>query len=408
MTRCCTRLERVVEHGRAAGEQHETGDDERDARGRGVEHREEDPEVEERRAEVARLDEHEHRGAPDREERAEVLEAPPCERLPLVPQVPGEEDDEEDLRELARLEPQRADVDPELDAVDPLPQPRDGREHQEHDRRDPEDVLVPLEDPVVVAQPDEHEGEDRDADGDPDELAAPVLRLEAVDEREPDRADQRGEREQRRVGVGHRPARHEVGDEEDPGQDTGPRQPAVVDRRQIGQPGARERGGRDEPGEDEREQLAVPGAHRSRLHQRTKAATARSARTSRSAGHRLPFPAPCRRTSSTAVSLVSASGSAEPCPPSATPGRRALVVRLRRSRRGRRSRCPPRRRRSPRRPGPRRRRAGRPQRVEHARDLVVAHHRVRAVGAEQDEVSRGDLERPACRPRRPPRCRARG
>ena len=125
----------------------------------------------------------------------------------------GEEDDEEDLRELARLEPERADVDPELDAVDPLPEPGDGRQHQQHDRRDAEDVLVALEDAVVEAQPDEHERERGDADRDPDELPAPVLGVEAVDEREPDRAEERGEREQRRIGVGDGHARDEVRDE---------------------------------------------------------------------------------------------------------------------------------------------------------------------------------------------------
>ena len=93
-------------------------DHEREPRGRDVEHREEDPEVEEPRAEVVRRDEHEHAGAPDHEQRAEVLQPRLREHLALLAQVGGEEDDQEDLRELAGLEPERADVHPEARAVD--------------------------------------------------------------------------------------------------------------------------------------------------------------------------------------------------------------------------------------------------------------------------------------------------
>ena len=89
--------------------------------GRDVEHREEDPEVEERAAEVVGLDDDEHRGAPDREQRPEVLEPPLGDHLAFLAEVPGEEEDEADLRELARLELERADVDPEPDAVDRAP-----------------------------------------------------------------------------------------------------------------------------------------------------------------------------------------------------------------------------------------------------------------------------------------------
>ena len=67
-------LERVVERRRAADEEREPGDDVERAAGRDVEHREEDPEVQERAAEVVRLDDDEHRRAPDRDERAQVLQ----------------------------------------------------------------------------------------------------------------------------------------------------------------------------------------------------------------------------------------------------------------------------------------------------------------------------------------------
>ena len=72
--------DRVVEHRRTAEEEPEPGCDEQRASGRDVEHREEDPEVQERASEVVGDDDDEHRGAPDREQRPEVLELPLRER----------------------------------------------------------------------------------------------------------------------------------------------------------------------------------------------------------------------------------------------------------------------------------------------------------------------------------------
>ena len=100
------------------------------ARGRDVQHREEDPEVEEPAPEVVRLDEDEHRRAPDREQRAEVLDPPLGEHFALLAQVAREEDDQHDLGELARLEPDAADLDPEARPVDRLPDHRQRREDE--------------------------------------------------------------------------------------------------------------------------------------------------------------------------------------------------------------------------------------------------------------------------------------
>ena len=104
------------------------GEEERAARGheqqparRRVQHREEDAEVEEAGAEVVRLHEHGHRAAPDQEQRAEVLQPSLCEHLALLAQVAGQEQDQQDLRELARLELEAADADPEAGAVDRPP-----------------------------------------------------------------------------------------------------------------------------------------------------------------------------------------------------------------------------------------------------------------------------------------------
>ena len=159
----------------AGDEEPEPDRDEREARGRDVEHREEDPEVEERRAEVVRGDEDEHRRAPDQEQRAEVLQPPLREHLALLAQVGGEEDDQQDLRELARLELERADVHPEPRAVDGRAEPGQARQEEQHDRADAEEVLVRLEHAVVAAQPDQRGGEERDADHDPEALLERVV-----------------------------------------------------------------------------------------------------------------------------------------------------------------------------------------------------------------------------------------
>ena len=82
------------------------------------------------------------------------------EHLTLLAQVGGEEDDQEDLRELARLELDRADVHPQPRAVDRRAEPGHARQEQERDRRDPEQVLVVLEHAVVAAQAEQREREE--------------------------------------------------------------------------------------------------------------------------------------------------------------------------------------------------------------------------------------------------------
>ena len=69
------------------------------------------------------------------EQRPPVLQPPLGEHLALLAQVRGEEDDERDLPELARLELERADVDPEPRAVDRLAD--HGQARQEEQARAP-------------------------------------------------------------------------------------------------------------------------------------------------------------------------------------------------------------------------------------------------------------------------------
>jgi hypothetical protein len=82
------------------------------------------------------------------------------EHLSIVPEVARDEDDQENLGELAGLERDRADRDPEVRAVDRLAEPGKGRQDQEPDGDDPERVLVVVEPPVPVAEDEDREREE--------------------------------------------------------------------------------------------------------------------------------------------------------------------------------------------------------------------------------------------------------
>ena len=134
------------------GETH--GDIGRSSRGR-VQDAEEDPEVEEPAAEVARLQQDEHRHSPDHEQRPEVLETSLRQHLAFFAEVAGEKNDQHDLRELAGLKFERPDSDPESRTVHGAADARRERKNQEHDRAEAEEVFVALEPPVVVTEEQE-------------------------------------------------------------------------------------------------------------------------------------------------------------------------------------------------------------------------------------------------------------
>jgi hypothetical protein len=134
---------------------------------------------------------------------------PVREHLPVVAQVAREEDDEEHLRELARLEDEGADVHPERRAVDRPPDEGQGRQDEEDDRRDAQQVLEVVEDAVVAEEEDERD-EDADADDDPEALPEGEARLDPVDLGEAERAQEPGERQEVRVGVRQADAQGEV------------------------------------------------------------------------------------------------------------------------------------------------------------------------------------------------------
>jgi hypothetical protein len=208
-----------------------------------------------------RLDEHEHRSAPDEQQRAEVLEAALGQHLALLAQVAREEDDQRELCELTGLELERADVDPEAGAVDRLAEDGRGREREQQERADAEEVLVALEHAVVVAEGEHRPRERADAHDDPEALTERVVRVQPVDQRQADRGEERHHRQQVRVGVGHREARDHVRDDVEAEEEERVGQRAGRDLRLVRDVDAREADAGDQPDDDEIEELAVPRGH---------------------------------------------------------------------------------------------------------------------------------------------------
>ena len=215
---------------RRAAHEHERPDDHEGEPRRGhVEEREEAAEEHERRAQVADEDEHEHRRAPDHEQRPDVLERElPAQaarhELPRVVEVAREEDDDGELGELRGLEGDRPDAHGEVGAVHRLAEHRQPRHEQQGDAGRGDGVAVALEH-AQVAQEQHGRAEQAEADGEPLRLLAREVGVDAVDHHEPHGPQERGQREQVRVGVGQPRAYEEVR-EQAPGEEEG----AVDDR----------------------------------------------------------------------------------------------------------------------------------------------------------------------------------
>ena len=122
-----------------------------------VEHDQEEAEEQQAGAEVALEDEDAEADQPHREDRAEVAaarqvdEQDPAagerERVAVQHEVAGERDHEQHLGDLAGLEAERAEADPDPGAVDGGAEPGDHRQQQQHDRGQAEGVGDPLQRP---------------------------------------------------------------------------------------------------------------------------------------------------------------------------------------------------------------------------------------------------------------------
>ena len=182
------------------------------------------------------------------------------QQLPVVAQVGGEEDDDRELAELRGLERERPDPDAQVGAVDLLADARHAREEQQREPGGGDRVAVALEDPEVLEE-DDREREEHEPEREPAGLADRLLGVEPVDHDEPEAREHRGERQQVRVRVGQPEAHDEMRRHADAEEDR------PVGQRDVGEPLGLLDEDRGEPGRDEqrcrdqREQLAVAGAH---------------------------------------------------------------------------------------------------------------------------------------------------
>jgi hypothetical protein len=193
---------------RARDEQDEPDHQVRDAPGRDPDHHHEDPEVQERGAEVS-LHEQDREGCPPgQEHRSQVLGGRQPERaeaggrdpqqLTLLVQVRGQEDDDQDLADLGRLEAQRPDLHPQAGAVDRLPDPGDHRQQEEDQTEQADRVGEGIEHPVV-ADHDQRRGERQQPHPDPRGLFGREAAGKTEDHGEPQPDQHPGGGEQRGV-----------------------------------------------------------------------------------------------------------------------------------------------------------------------------------------------------------------
>ncbi len=170
----------VEQHGHqraAEQEQDEADDDQADPAGRDVEQRQEDAEEQQRRPEVALDDDDAEGDRPHRDHRREVRQRRQPQRpeprvlldraAPVLRQVAGQEDDEDDLEQLRRLAAERAELEGQALAVDLRAEHERQQQQADPDRRP--GVLVAAQ-PAVGADDDP----ERRRDGERQHAARPA------------------------------------------------------------------------------------------------------------------------------------------------------------------------------------------------------------------------------------------
>lgn len=143
----------------------------------------------------------------DRTERAEIRDQPVTdptrrdgEELALVDEIGREEDDQQQLRDLDRLELERGEVDPQPRPVDVLTDARKKRRDQQEERHAEGDVAVPLEISAVVERR-QHRRVDAESNHRPSQLQAGLMGVASLDEDVPDPVQDEDDGHHHRVRV---------------------------------------------------------------------------------------------------------------------------------------------------------------------------------------------------------------
>ena len=191
--------------------------------GSDVEHRQEDEEEHERAAEVLLEGDDHQRDRPHdqhRNERAGVGYADRAdavgehrEHLAVLGQVGRQEDDDADLGDLAGLEGESCDGQPDAAAVDLVADDREQRREQQ-DQADEHDAVFVLGEALKVLHEGEHDHHEHHAEQKPADLFHRQFRGKARDEGDADARQGEGDREDRGVGPWRKFADGEVGHDE--------------------------------------------------------------------------------------------------------------------------------------------------------------------------------------------------
>ena len=237
LTRFWTWREELVGHRGAAEEQHAADDQPAGPLGGDVEHHQEQAEEQQAGAEVALEDQDAEADQPHHQDRAEVAAPrqvdaghPPAgerQRVTVQHEVAGERDHQQHLGDLAGLEAERPDADPDLGAVDGVADAGDEGQQEQHDRGQPAGVGEAGQHPVVAQQHQRGDEEDH-AERHPGQLlvrqavrlerVVGVDQVEAVDDREAQAVERGHDRQQHRVGVRRHDPDHDVRGDRERGQ----------------------------------------------------------------------------------------------------------------------------------------------------------------------------------------------
>ena len=170
-------------------------------------------------------------------------------------EVRGEEQGEGDLGELARLEVDRPDADPQSGAVG-CGESEAGYE-REHEQHDPEECERPLVAGQVGDAPDDDQRGCVGADGHerPGRLQAREVRVDPGDHHVAEAVQERGQREERAVGAGGEHAGHQVRGDQQGEDDDEERRQVGGERGRAAEGGERACFRRDDRGEHDEPEL---------------------------------------------------------------------------------------------------------------------------------------------------------
>ena len=219
-------------------------------------------------------DQHSETGGPDHQNRTEIAGPRQAdtensgtdhrEAVPVTHQIAGKEDREADLGDLAGLEGEAGNRNPQRCAVDGATDSRQERHQQQQDAGRHENVAEALQHPMIVQQQHDQQRQ-RHRDCGPHQLSDaerfPALvasaEIDAVDHRHPQSVEHGGDRQDQRVGVGGTEAQRQMQSQSQNTRHDGELQQAEIDLDADPQLDQQHGGGVDQQRQQQQRQLQV-------------------------------------------------------------------------------------------------------------------------------------------------------